>query len=102
MRHGEAGLIGTLTGNHGIGSYHQSRQIAADREMPCHVSVFLLPVDHQADEWPEKPRRKFRWMNPIELAHTVQEGGLAAILYGAFSPIEQAEAKHARRRCPPC
>jgi len=94
----EAGMIGTIVGKHPIGSYHYSKQFTADREMLCHVSVFLLSVDHQADEWPEKAQRECRWVDPIEAARMVQEGGLAEILRCAFPSIKRPEPKPAKRR----
>jgi 8-oxo-dGTP pyrophosphatase MutT (NUDIX family) len=95
----EAGMVGTIVGKHPIGSYYYSKQLTADREMLCHVRVFLLSVEHQVDEWPEKAQREYRWVSPVEAAQMVREGGLAEILRCAFPIIKRLEPKHAKRRC---
>jgi 8-oxo-dGTP pyrophosphatase MutT (NUDIX family) len=89
----EAGLVGAIVGERPIGSYHYSKQLSKHREMLCHVRVFLLSVDHQLDDWPEKAQREFRWVDPQTAAQMVQEGGLAEILRGAFPLIRRMEPK---------
>jgi len=94
----EAGLVGRIAGKHPIGSYHYSKQLPEQRELLSHVRVFLLSVDHQVDEWPEKAQREWRWVDPIKAAQMVQEGGLAEILRSAFPSIRRLEPKHAKHR----
>ncbi len=94
----EAGLVGTIVRKHPIGSYHYTKQLPGRREILCHVRVFLLSVDHQVDEWPEKAQREWRWVEPLKAAQMVQEGGLAEILRSAFPSIRRLEPKHAKRR----
>jgi 8-oxo-dGTP pyrophosphatase MutT (NUDIX family) len=80
----EAGLVGNIVGKHPISSYHYSKKLRERQEVLCQVRVFLLSVDHQVDEWPEKAQRQYCWVDPLTAAQMVQEGGLAEILRGAF------------------
>jgi hypothetical protein len=50
----------------------------------CEVRVFLLWVDHQLDDWPEKGQRETRWFDPCEAAGLVDEGGLAEVIRSAI------------------
>jgi 8-oxo-dGTP pyrophosphatase MutT (NUDIX family) len=93
----EAGLVGRIVGKGPIGSYHYSKRLPDGVEQLCRVKVFLLAVDYQVDEWPEKAQREWRWIAPAEAAQMVQEGGLAEILFSAFPPICRLEPIHAKR-----
>jgi 8-oxo-dGTP pyrophosphatase MutT (NUDIX family) len=73
----EAGLLGTIVGKHPVGRYHYSKQLSPTHSILCEVSVFLLRVDRQLDDWPEKNQR---WFDPSEACELVDEGGLAEIL----------------------
>lgn len=94
----EAGLVGRIVGKRSIGSYHYSKRLVGDREQLCRVKVFLLSVDHQLDDWPERQQRVQRWVDPIKGAQMVDEGGLAEILRAAFPAIQQLKLKAAKRR----
>jgi 8-oxo-dGTP pyrophosphatase MutT (NUDIX family) len=97
----EAGLIGRIAGKHSIGCYHYSKQLLDNREVLCSVKVFLLSVDHQLDDWPEKAQREYRWVTPEEGAGMVDEGGLAEVLRTAFPSVRfQSPKAHKRRRLP--
>ncbi len=94
----EAGLVGTVVRKHAIGSYHYTKRLPDHREMLCYVRVFLLSVDHQVDEWPEKTQREWRWVDPVKAAQMVHEGGLAEILRSAFPSAIRWESKRTKRR----
>jgi 8-oxo-dGTP pyrophosphatase MutT (NUDIX family) len=93
----EAGLIGRIVGKRSIGSYHYTKRLPDNRETLCRVKVFLLSVDHQLDDWPEKAQRECRWVAPQMAAHMVDEGGLSEILRAAF-PAVQFQGPKARKR----
>ena len=76
----EAGLVGEIIGKRPIGSYHYSKQLDSGEDLLCSVEVFLLRVDHQRAEWPEKGQRELRWVDPAQAAEMVVEGGLAEIM----------------------
>jgi hypothetical protein len=52
----------------------------AEGGLLCAVRVFLVRVDQQSDDWPEKGQRETRWLDPAEAAALVNEGGLAEII----------------------
>jgi len=79
----EAGLVGHIVGKQPIGSFHYEKQLPENR-MLCEVRVFLLRVDHQLDDWPEKAQRETRWFNPVEAASLVHERGLSDIINQAM------------------
>jgi 8-oxo-dGTP pyrophosphatase MutT (NUDIX family) len=93
----EAGLVGTIVGKRPIGAYHYSKVLPAQRQMLLQVRVFLLSVDHQLDDWPEKAEREYIWVEPFKAAQMVLEGGLAEILRSAFPLIRRLEPKKAKR-----
>lgn len=93
----EAGVVGRIVGKRSIGSYHYCKQLPDNQEALCRVKVFLLSVDHQLDQWPEKAQRACRWVTPEEAAGMVDEGGLAEVLRGAF-PAVQFHGPKARKR----
>lgn len=84
----EAGLVGRIVGKRSIGSYHYCKRLAKNQERLYRVKVFLLSVDHQHEDWPEKEQRECQWVTPQQAAHMVDEGGLAEILGAAFPAIE--------------
>jgi hypothetical protein len=46
----------------------------------CEVLVYLLRVEQQLDNWPEKGQRERRWFEPSQASELVRESGLAEIL----------------------
>jgi 8-oxo-dGTP pyrophosphatase MutT (NUDIX family) len=94
----EAGLVGSIVGKRSIGSYHYSKRLPEDQENLCRVKVFLLSVDHQLDDWPEKEQRECQWVTPQEAAYMVEEGGLAEIIRSAFPAIQFPRPKASKRR----
>jgi 8-oxo-dGTP pyrophosphatase MutT (NUDIX family) len=75
----EAGLIGHITSKRPLGSYHYEKRLAK-KAILCEVRVFLLRVEHQLDDWPEKHERETRWFDADDAAALVEEGGLAEII----------------------
>ncbi|WP_428485920.1 NUDIX hydrolase [Rhodopila sp.] len=94
----EAGLVGTIVGKRPVGSYHYSKQLIARPAVLCRVRVFLLSVDHQLEDWPEKAQREWCWVDPGRAAQMVTEGGLAEIIRDAFPLINRLVTKAAKRR----
>jgi 8-oxo-dGTP pyrophosphatase MutT (NUDIX family) len=91
----EAGLLGTVVGKHPVGCYHYSKQLSPNRSILCEVSVFLLRVDRQLDDWPEKRQRETRWFDPSEACELVDEGELAELLRHTMNvkPVPQADVR---------
>jgi hypothetical protein len=53
----------------------------------CNVDVFLLKVEKDFDDWPEKDQRQKEWMSPSKAALQISEGGLVGILLGLGLPM---------------
>ncbi len=96
----EAGLVGRIVGKRAIGVYHYTKQLPAGRGLLCQVKVFLLAVDHQEDDWPEREQRDSCWVDPQRAAQMVNEGGLAELLRGAFPTIRRLEPAPRKRHRP--
>jgi ADP-ribose pyrophosphatase YjhB (NUDIX family) len=58
----EAGLVGSIAGKRPVGIFHYKKQLLRE-QLLCEVQVFLLWVDRQLDDWPEKGQRKSRWFD---------------------------------------
>jgi 8-oxo-dGTP pyrophosphatase MutT (NUDIX family) len=76
----EAGLVGTLIGKRPVGDFHYAKVLASGDSVLCQVKVFLLLVDRQLTDWPERAQRETRWFSADEAAGLVEEGGLAEIV----------------------
>lgn len=83
----EAGLVGEIVGKKPVGIFHYQKQIGEASRL-CEVRVYLLRVDRQADDWPEKPQRETRWFNPQEAASKVDEGGLSELMKVRFAGVQ--------------
>jgi 8-oxo-dGTP pyrophosphatase MutT (NUDIX family) len=74
----EAGIVGRTSDNP-IGTYlylkRRDRQVAV-----CRVDVYVLVVEKQLKNWPEKGQRRALWLTPQEAAGLVDEPGLIGIL----------------------
>jgi 8-oxo-dGTP pyrophosphatase MutT (NUDIX family) len=81
----EAGLIGRIVGKRPIGVFHYEKRLPAERSI-CEVQVFLLRVERQLEEWPEKGQRETGWFDLNTAANLVEEGWLAEIMRDAFAP----------------
>ncbi len=81
----EAGLIGSVS-TKAVASYASIKRMRDGEEVPCTVRVFLMAVERELDDWPERDQRERRWMPPGEAALRVSEPDLAQILleFGAL------------------
>lgn len=75
----EAGLIGRVAQKKPVGTFHYAKQIDTD-PLLCEVHVFLMWVDTQLEDWPERAERQTQWFDAAEAAGLVHEGGLAEII----------------------
>lgn len=64
----EAALLGKIVGKRFVGSYHYAKRLPDNQERLCRVKVFLLPVDRQLDDWPEKEQLEYQWVTPQKAA----------------------------------
>jgi hypothetical protein len=75
----EAGLVGQIE-KRPIGRYRYDKRLKSDKMVPCVVDVYLLNVENELDDWPEKAERERRWMLPTQAAELVSEDDLANLL----------------------
>ncbi len=76
----EAGLEGVIVGKLAVGSYHYAKGLPGGEHVLCEVRVFLLLVERELAEFPERGQRQARWTTPDEAAALVDEGGLSEII----------------------
>jgi 8-oxo-dGTP pyrophosphatase MutT (NUDIX family) len=93
----EAGLVGRIVGKRSIGSYYYIKRLPENQERLCRVKVFLLLVDHQVEDWPEKGQREFQWVTPQRAAYMVDECGLSQIVRAALPAARFLTSKEAKR-----
>jgi 8-oxo-dGTP pyrophosphatase MutT (NUDIX family) len=75
----EAGLVGEIVGKRPLGSYHYAKQ-TRQGDVLCEVRVYLLRVEKQLDDWPEKAQRLTAWFDATKAAELVDEGGLSELI----------------------
>jgi len=75
----EAGGIGKVQ-KEPIGSYTYTKRLSAKKSVECNVQVFLLNVEQDLEDWPEKGQRRKEWMSPSQAALQISESGLVGIL----------------------
>ena len=82
----EAGVVGKIQ-KEPIGSYIYTKRLSTRKSVECTVDVFLLKVEKDFDDWPEKDQRQKEWMSPSKAALQISEGGLVGILLGLGLPM---------------
>ncbi len=75
----EAGLVGQVR-QRAVGTYRSVKGRRDGTAEPCLVKVYLLEVECQLDDWPEKGEREIAWFSPAQAAMKVADGGLVEIL----------------------
>lgn len=75
----EAGVTGTVV-KPPYGSYRYSKRLTSSKAVTCDVTVYLLRVDEELADWPEKDQRERAWMTPGAAALAVGESGLVEML----------------------
>jgi len=75
----EAGLRGDIE-SRPLGSYQYGKRRMNGRIHLCTVKVFVMPVQSEADHWPEQRERERLWTSPEEAADLVHEPDLTTLL----------------------
>ena len=83
----EAGLVGRPK-QQPVGQYRYEKRLKSGKCATCDVDVFLLQVERELDEWPEKGQRERRWMTPAQAALLVSEAGLVDLLLNLAGPLD--------------
>lgn len=77
----EAGIEGRVAQQPLI-VYSYMKKLKSGQSVTCWVETYLLEVDRELDDWPEKFQRERRWMTPEEAASIVSDAGLVDVLRG--------------------
>ncbi|MEI6559355.1 MAG: NUDIX hydrolase [Rhodospirillaceae bacterium] len=80
----EAGALGRVT-RKPVGSYRYEKHLRK-RTVTCLVDVYLLRVERELEDWPERAQRSRRWVSPDEAALMVDDAGLGALLLHLSGP----------------
>jgi 8-oxo-dGTP pyrophosphatase MutT (NUDIX family) len=86
----EAGILGKID-ERSIGSYRYEKRGPSGETATFEVTAYLLEVERELRDWPEKGQRRKRWLAPAKAARLVAEEGLGLLLL-------QFDAAHDPRR----
>ena len=75
----EAGVLGRVS-TKSVGAYPSIKRLRSGATVPCTVRLFLMEVDQELDDWPERSQRQRRWVSAIEAEQLVSEPNLAKLL----------------------
>src|SRR5690348_7772439 len=75
----EAGIVGKIDQNP-LGTYRYKKRLRSGAKAIFEVEAYLLEVERQLADWPEKGQRVTRWMAPARAARLVGEDGLGELL----------------------
>jgi 8-oxo-dGTP pyrophosphatase MutT (NUDIX family) len=81
----EAGIVGKI-GDRPLGTYRYKKRLRSGAMTTFEVEAYLLEVEHQLRDWPEKGQRLTRWMAPARAARLVGEDGLGELLLSLDLP----------------
>ena len=81
----EAGVIGVIVHGGPVGHYRYQKRLRTGKFVTCEVAVFLLRVQTELIDWPERNQRVRAWFSPRVAATLVRERNLAKLLLGAVS-----------------
>lgn len=74
----EAGVSGRIH-KHPMGAYTYEKRLS-DGSEPIRVMVYLLEVEREHREWPERAERRRDWVTPRVAIERLEEAGLLEIL----------------------
>jgi 8-oxo-dGTP pyrophosphatase MutT (NUDIX family) len=75
----EAGVRGQVSAEP-VGTYRYAKRFGASHTRECTVAVYLLRVEEELSEWPERGDRQRRWFTPGQAAMAIAEPGLVQTL----------------------
>ena len=92
----EAGAIGEIT-KEPYGTYVYEKRLRVGT-VTCSVDVYLLRVEREADDWPEREERSRKWASPAEAAQLVGDIGLAELLLRLDGSAPPSNVRRRRKR----
>lgn len=88
----EAGVRGNFSSQTPLGFYMYFKRRADGSTTPMSVEVYLLEVTEQLKDWPEKGKRKIRWVSPKKAIKKLEEPGVVPLMQ-RLHEFEDALAK---------
>ncbi len=82
----EAGVRGKVK-KRPYGTYRYEKRLTASQSVECEVTVFLMEVQQELEDWLEKEERERRWQSPSQAAMAISESGLVAMLLRLGLPV---------------
>ena len=76
----EAGVRGILASEIPLGFYTYFKRRTDQHSLPVSVEVFLLEVTEQLKKWPEKGKRKLRWLPIARAIKKLEEPGVVPLM----------------------
>jgi 8-oxo-dGTP pyrophosphatase MutT (NUDIX family) len=76
----EAGLRGVIASEFPLGFYTYFKRRTSQPPIPVSVEVFVLEVAAQTKKWPEKGKRKLRWLTIPDAIKKIEEPGVVPLL----------------------
>lgn len=75
----EAGVRGRIEG-HPFGVFLHRKHLAPGRLLLCRIDLYLLNVDEELEDWPEKRERTRRWFDIEAAAAAVENASLREVI----------------------
>ncbi len=75
----EAGVVGQIS-TKTIGGFDSTKRLRTGVEAPTRVRVYLLMVEQELDDWPERSQRDRQWLPLDQAIDLASEPGLADFL----------------------
>ena len=76
----EAGVKGTIASSAPLGMYAYSKKLGSGELRAATVEVYLLKVERQVKNWPERQERKLAWVSAKKAVSRVEEPGVVPLL----------------------
>jgi 8-oxo-dGTP pyrophosphatase MutT (NUDIX family) len=75
----EAGVRGRVQ-TRPVGTFQHRKLLSSRKAVACKIDVYLLQVETELDDWPERAERRRRWFSLDEAAAVVDNPSFKALL----------------------
>jgi 8-oxo-dGTP pyrophosphatase MutT (NUDIX family) len=94
----EAGVRGKI-GKRPYGSYQYRKRLTDDSTVQCRVAVYLLQVEEELEEWPERAERERRWISWFQVPLYSRRIGLTMLLLRFGFTGKSAQSRQVSGTC---
>lgn len=85
----EAGLEGRIA-EQPLATFHYVKRLKSGRCVTCAVETYVMEVERELADWPERQERERRWASLSEAAGLVGDPGLGEVLRG-LDPLQSPQ-----------